>query len=96
MPDMISCSARVISTERAKLNINFVVFELKLSRGADKAMGRISRYMGWIKQNLAKDKGVIVAKKVDEKLKYASSIIPDISLFEYELNFKIRGVSIRE
>lgn len=78
---------------------NFVVFELKLSRGADKAMGQISRYMGWIKQHLAKDtgvKGVIMAKKVDEKLKYASSIIPDISLFEYELNFKIREVSIGE
>jgi len=54
--------------------------------------------MGWIKRNLAKDKGVksvIVAKKVDEKLKYATSIIPDISLFEYELNFKIREVSIK-
>ncbi|MCK4398333.1 MAG: DUF91 domain-containing protein [Methanophagales archaeon] len=76
---------------------NFVVFELKLSRGADKAMGQISRYMGWIKLNLAEDKGVkgvIVAKKVDEKLKYASSIIPDLSLFEYELNFKIREVGI--
>jgi hypothetical protein len=76
---------------------NFVVFELKLSRGADKAIGQISRYMGWIKLNLAYDKGVkgvIVAKNVDEKLKYASSIIPDISLFEYELNFKIQGVRI--
>jgi hypothetical protein len=48
---------------------------------------------------MAKDKGVkgvIVAKKVDEKLKYASSIIPDISLFEHELNFKIQEVSIGE
>ena len=62
-------------------------------------MGQISRYMGWLKQNLAKDegvKGVIVAKKVDEKLKYAASIIPDISLFEYELNFKIQEVGIGE
>jgi len=78
---------------------NFVVFELKLSRGADKAMGQISRYMGWIKQNLAKDKGVkgvIVAKKVDEKLKYARSIIPNISLFEHELNFKVQVVGIGE
>ena len=77
---------------------NFVVFELKLSRGADKAMGQISRYMGCIKRNLAGDKevkGVIVAKKVDENLKYASSIIPDLSLFEYELNFKIQEVSIK-
>jgi len=76
---------------------NMIVFELKLSRGADRAMGQISRYMGWVKRNLTMDKkvkGVIVAKSVDEKLKYAASIIPDISLFEYELNFKIRGVNI--
>ena len=79
--------------------MNFVVFERKLSRGADKAMGQISRYMGWVKLNLAEDKmvkGVIAAKTVDEKLKYAASIIPDLSLFEYELNFKIQEVSIGE
>lgn len=78
---------------------NFVVFELKLSKGADKAMGQLLRYMGYVKRNLSKGKkvkGVIVAKSVDEKLKYAASIIPDISLFEYELNFKILEVSINE
>lgn len=76
---------------------NFVVFELKLSRGADRAMGQLSRYMGWVKKNLSQNapvKGVIVAKTVDEKLKYASSIIPDMSLFEYELNFNLKGVAI--
>jgi hypothetical protein len=55
--------------------------------------------MGWIKQNFAKDKGVkcvIVAKKVGEKLKYAASIILDLNLFEYELNFKIQEVGIGE
>lgn len=78
---------------------NFVVFELKLSRGADRAMGQLSRYMGWVKRNLSKGKkvkGVIIAKKVDEKLKYAASVIPDITLFEHELDFKIREVSISE
>ena len=78
---------------------NFVVFELKLSRGVDKAIGQILRYMGWVKKNLSNNKdvkGVIVAKNVDEKLKYAASIIPDISLFEYELNFRICEVSIDE
>jgi hypothetical protein len=76
---------------------NFIVFELKLSKGSDAAMGQISRYMGWVNQNLSnkkKAKGVIVAKNVTEKLKYAASIIPDISLFEYELNFNINQVNI--
>jgi hypothetical protein len=74
---------------------NFALFELKLSRGIDKALGQLLRYMGWIKANLAKDKevkGVIVAKDIDEKLKYAVSIIPNVSLFEYTLDFKIRPV----
>lgn len=78
---------------------NFVVFELKLSRGSDRAIGQIMRYMGWVKQNLAKEKkvkGVIVAKAADEKLKYAASITPNISLFEYDLDFKIKEVSIEE
>ncbi len=78
-------------------NENFIVFELKLSRGVDRALGQILRYMGWIKRNLANGrrvKGVIVAKYVDEKLKYAASVTPEISLFEYKLNFKIKEVSI--
>ena len=76
---------------------NFVVLELKLSRGADKAMGQLSRYMSWVKRNLSKGKkvkGVIVAESVDEKLKYGASITPQPALFEYELDFKIREVGI--
>lgn len=73
----------------------FVVFELKLSRGADKAIGQLLKYMGWVKENLAKDKkvkGVIVAKSVDEELKYAVAVIPDITLFEYAVRFDLRKV----
>jgi len=76
---------------------NFALFELKLSRGVDKALGQLLRYMGWTKANLAKNKdvkGVIVAKDIDEKLKYAVSIVPDVHLFEYAMDFKIRPVSL--
>lgn len=76
---------------------NFVVLELKVDRGADSAIGQLSRYMGWVKKNLSegrKVKGVIVTRKVDEKLRYAASVIPDISLFEYQLEFKINEVSL--
>lgn len=78
-------------------NGDFIVFELKLSRGMDRALGQILRYMGWIKANIARDKvvkGVIVAKAIDKKLKYATSITQGISLFEYELDFKIQQVSL--
>lgn len=78
-------------------NGNFVVFELKLNKGIDSALGQILRYMGWIKTHLALDKevkGVIVSKKADNRLKYATSIVSDISLFEYELDFKVDKVEL--
>jgi hypothetical protein len=46
--------------------------------------------MGWVKKNLANDKlvkGVIVANKMDEKIKYAVMMTSDITLYEYEMNF---------
>jgi len=71
---------------------NFVVLELKLSRGADKALGQLLRYMGWVKLNLAKGKkvkGIIVANKMDEKIKYAVMVTTDIALYEYEMKFEL-------
>lgn len=71
---------------------NFIVFELKLSHGVDKALGQLLRYMGWVKKNLASDKkvkGIIVANTMDEKIKYAVSIIPDVTLYEYQMKFEL-------
>ena len=74
---------------------NYIVFELKLERGPDRALGQLLRYMGWLKSKKAGDKkvfGVIVAKKIDDKLKYAFNVIENIELFEYQLNFKISQI----
>ena len=76
---------------------NFVVFELKLSKGADRAIGQILRYMGWVKVNLAGDKavrGVIVAQTASHKLKYAVAVIPQVSLFDYQISFSIKPVNL--
>jgi hypothetical protein len=73
-------------------NGNFVVFELKLIHGVDKALGQLLKYMGWVKKNLAIDKkvkGIIVANRMDDKIKYAVSIIPEVSLYEYEMKFEL-------
>lgn len=75
---------------------NFVVFELKLERGPDRALGQLLRYMGWLKSKKASDKkvfGVIVAKRMDDKLKFAINVTENIELFEYELDFKIAQVN---
>jgi len=75
---------------------NLVVFELKLSRGPDRAVGQALRYMGWISKHLAAEKrvsGVIVAHEIDEKLKYAISAVENISVFEYKLKFDLQQAS---
>ena len=54
---------------------DYVVVELKKGRSADKVYGQCSRYMGWVRKNLAvegaKVHGVIVAREIDYKLKAA-------------------------
>jgi hypothetical protein len=74
---------------------HFHVFELKLDRGPDRALGQLARYMGWVKINLARDRkviGVAVASSIDEKLRYAACVIPDVVLLEYEVEFRLRDV----
>ena len=78
---------------------NLVVFELKVSKGADRTIGQILRYMGWVKKHLASNRGVkgaIVAHAISEQLKYAVSVTPGISLFEYQISFSIKPVSIED
>jgi hypothetical protein len=74
---------------------HFVVFELKLERGPDRALGQLARYMGWVKLNLAHERevgGVVVAKSIDERLRYAACVIPNVALLEYEVEFRLREV----
>ena len=70
----------------------FVVFELKRARTADRAVGQLTRYMGWVKQvlSLGTDvSGVIVAKSIDDRLRYAASVIPHVTLLEYSVEFRL-------
>lgn len=72
----------------------FVVFELKRARSPDRAIGQLSRYMGWVKQTVGKGqqvRGVIVAKTISQNLRYAVTVIPDVSLFEYEVRFTLKA-----
>jgi len=72
----------------------FYVLELKVSRGSDAVFGQIMRYMGWIRDNLAKGHpvyGVVVTSGASEKLKYAASEHSGIFLREYELSFSLRS-----
>jgi endonuclease len=74
---------------------NFVVIELKVSKGHEKVIGQILRYRGWVRKNLASDKiirGIIIAKIITEDLKLAASETKDIELFEYDLKIDLRTI----
>ena len=61
-----------------------VVFELKRAHSPDRAIGQLSRYMGWVKQTIGKGKqvrGVIVAKTISENLRYAVAVISEREAF---------------
>ncbi len=71
---------------------NFFVFELKRALSPDSAIGQLARYMGWVKQTIGVGRevhGVIVARAIGDKLRYAVTVMPHVSLFEYEVSFRL-------
>lgn len=78
-------------------NREFMVIELKVSRGYDRTVGQLLRYMGWVTKNIAggkKVRGVIVASEITEDLRLAASLIPDVKLIEYELSLKLHPLIV--
>jgi Endonuclease NucS C-terminal domain len=76
-------------------NQDFVVLELKAGEADDKVCSQILKYMGWLKQNLAKDRGVrgiIIANDFSEKLKYAVMPVPAITLKKYDVRFEFTSL----
>lgn len=75
-----------------------VIIELKVSRGYDRVVGQILRYMAWIKQHQAEPgqgvRGIIAAREISEDLKLACSYTPNVSLYEYELSVALRKITI--
>lgn len=74
---------------------DFVVVELKVSKGYDRVVGQIMRYMAWVKMNLADGqsvRGIIVAAEITEDLKLAASLVEGVTLVEYELSFRLKTV----
>jgi hypothetical protein len=69
------------------------VFELKRAQSFDHAMGQVLRYMGCIKQTIGKGRevyGVIVARSISDKLKFARTVVPNVYLFEYGISLSLR------
>jgi hypothetical protein len=83
----------ILATDKSS---DYVVIELKVSKGHDRVVGQLLRYMGWIKQNLANEnqkvRGVIVAREITEDLILATSMVQDITLLEYKLKVSLHKV----
>tara|TARA_X000000950_G_scaffold113891_1_gene143302 strand:+ start:318 stop:1343 length:1026 start_codon:yes stop_codon:yes gene_type:complete len=71
----------------------FLVIELKKGRASDEVVGQILRYMGYIKNSLAKSsekvKGIIIALDEDPNLKDALSATTDVEFMQYQIDFKL-------
>jgi hypothetical protein len=74
----------------------FVVLELKVSKGYDRVVGQLLRYVNWVRQNLAEPgqrvRGMIVCRSMSEDLRLACASIKDIELFEYQLSVSVTKV----
>lgn len=74
----------------------FVVLELKVSRGYDRVVGQLLRYMNWVRKELAEPRqrvrGIIVCRTISEDLKLACASIRDVELCEYKLSVAVSKV----
>ena len=88
-----SRSIDILAVDKEK---NYVVIELKVSRGYDRVVGQLLRYIAWIRQNHAdenqKVRGIIIAREITEDLLLACSETTNIELFEYRLSVALRKV----
>jgi hypothetical protein len=79
-------------------NAGYVVIELKVSKGYDRVVGQLLRYISWIKKNHAEPgrrvRGIIIAKQISEDLLLACEEAPSVSLFEYALSVSVKPVAL--
>lgn len=77
---------------------NLVVIELKVSKGYDRVIGQILRYMAWIEKHLAEPgqgvRGIIAARNISEDLRLACSYLASVDLYEYELSVRLQKVEV--
>lgn len=77
-----------------------VVIELKVSRGYDRVVGQLLRYMAWIRHHHAEPqqrvRGVIVARTISADLRLACSEVEGVRLYEYQLQVSLRECALSE
>jgi len=72
----------------------WLVVELKRAQTSDETVGQVLRYMAWVRRHLAQKaetvEGLIICHEADDRLRYAVSEIPNVSVHLYEVSFTLR------
>jgi len=69
---------------------NYVVIETKKDRESDKVVGQILRYVGGLKKDGKRARGIIIVHEPDDKLEFAIEAVKDfIKLKYYKVRFEI-------
>ena len=75
-----------------------VVIELKVSRGYERTVGQLLRYMAWVEKYQAdpgqRVRGIIAARQISEDLQLACAYLANVSLFEYQLSVSLRPIHV--
>jgi endonuclease len=75
---------------------DLVVVELKRGHSADRVVGQVARYMGWVRTHLAAAgqgvEGIVVAREHDDRLRYAAAALPGLTIFNYTVTFELQPV----
>ena len=70
------------------------ILELKKGSTSDRAVGQLLRYLGWVRDHLEDLEGVsadadvegrLIVSEPSEKLEYAISVVPELTLYEYDM-----------
>ena len=82
----------ILTVDRSQ---RFVVIELKVGRGRNRAIGQLLYYMGWVDRHLGNGpcRGIIVAKEIPDDLILAVQRVPGAALYRYSLSVSVELVS---
>ena len=79
---------------------SLVVLELKVSKGYDRVVGQLLRYMNWVRKELAEPgqrvRGIIICRTMSEDLRLACAGIGDVELLEYKLSVTVTPIPAME
>ncbi|MBW2119514.1 MAG: DUF91 domain-containing protein [Deltaproteobacteria bacterium] len=75
-------------------NNDFVVIELKVSRGYEKTIGQALYYQSMVKNtfDVEKVRIILIAREISEELRMGIKYLPDVQLFEYQLSLTLNQI----